>query len=48
MNKIIKDRDPMASFQSVYDEARELTHLLSDYISKMSLKEQESEVNAII
>jgi hypothetical protein len=38
----------MVSFESVYDEARELTHLLSNEITKMSLKEQETEVKAII
>ena len=38
----------MASFQSVYDEARELAHLLSDEIIKMSLNEQETEVKVII
>jgi hypothetical protein len=48
VNKLKEDRDPIVSSESVNKDAREYTHLLSDEISKISLKEQEAEVKAII
>ncbi len=48
VNKLKEDRDPLVNFESVNQDAREYTDLLSDEIIKVSLKDQEAEVKAII